>query len=69
LRLEAAKQIVLDMDIQGLKDADGNDLFDKLNQKVDEFKNKDIAIGASLDDTDFIQTLNDMLKNGQITAE
>jgi hypothetical protein len=45
------------------------DIADKLNGFIDEFEASDIQIGAKLDDTAFIATLNDMLRNGQMTAE
>lgn len=62
LQIAAARQIVVDMDIP-------QDVADKLNGFINEFEASDIQIGATLDSTDFVKTLNDMMASGQMTAE
>lgn len=69
LQMAAAEQVVLDMDIKGLTNDQGVNYFDELNKKINEVKNNDIKIGATLDSTDFVNTLNEMLKTGAVTAE
>ena len=66
----AAKQFVIDMDIEGLTNEEtGANYFDILNQKIEDISNQDIQVGATLDDTEFINTLNEMLESGLVTAD
>ena len=68
----AAEQIVLDMNIKGLTNEYGINYFDVLNNKINELSNKEIKIGATLEDLNvdkFIETLNEMLATGAVTAE
>lgn len=63
LQIAAARQIVIDMDIP-------EEAANELNNFIDDFEARDdITIGATLDDTNFVNTLNEMMKNGQMTAE
>lgn len=62
LQIAAARKIVVDMDIP-------QDAANELNGFIDTFEASDIQIGATLDSTGFVTTLNEMLKSGQMTAE
>ena len=58
------------MDIEGLTNEEtGANYFDILNQKIEDISNQDIQVGATLDDTEFINTLNEMLESGLVTAD
>lgn len=51
---------------------DGNltpEHMDYLEQKATELSSQSVEMGAYLDDTDFINTLNNMLASGEMTAE
>ncbi len=67
LRIEAAKDIVahLTVDIDDTEIA--NDLA-VIQSYINNFSNQDLIIGSKLDDTEFINAMNHMLQEGQITA-
>ena len=67
LRLEAAKDIVTNLKVD-LDDAEIAENFKTIQDYINNFNNQDLIIGSKLDDTDFIDALNNMLKQGQITA-
>ena len=67
LRIEAAKDIVTHLTVD-VDDAEiANDLA-VIQSYIDNFSNQDLIIGSKLDDTDFINAMNHMLQEGQITA-
>lgn len=66
LRQEAAKDYILNLDISS---SAKNSLLNGFYTLLNEVEGKDIEIGATLDDTDYINKLNEMLKAGDITAE
>lgn len=68
LELQAAKQQIIQMDVD-FTDENGVNYADKLNQWIDEIANQDIEIGASIDDSEYLASLNRMLEQGLITAE
>lgn len=62
LQIEAAKEIVVAMDLD-------EESATELNNFIDQVEAQDISVGASLDDTDFVNTLNQMIASGQVTAD
>lgn len=41
----------------------------ELNSYIDEFSQKEIQVGASIDDADFINALNNMMEQGELTSD
>ena len=41
----------------------------ELNNYIDEFSQRNIEVGASIDDTDFINSLNNMIDQGELTSD
>ena len=50
-------------------DTRAQEIRQTLNNYIDELNGKQIEIGASIDDTDFINALNNMLESGELTTE
>ena len=44
------------------------EIRNELNGYIDEFSQKNIEVGASIDDTDFINALNNMIDQGELTS-
>ena len=67
LRIEAAKDIVAHLTV----DIDNQEVADKLNviqTWIDNFSNQDLIIGSKIDDSGFVDALNFMMQEGQMTA-
>lgn len=67
LRIEAAKDIVAHLTVDVDDTEIANDLA-VIQNYIDNFSNQDLIIGSKLDDTEFINAMNHMLQEGQITA-
>ena len=67
LRIEAAKDIVAHLTVDVDDTEIANDLA-VIQSYIDNFSNQDLIIGSKLDDTEFINAMNHMLQEGQITA-
>ena len=46
-----------------------NEVRNELNGYIDEFSQKEIQVGASIDDADFINALNNMMDAGELTSD
>lgn len=46
-----------------------NEVRNELNSYIDEFSQKEIQVGASIDDADFINALNNMMDAGELTSD
>ena len=45
------------------------EIRNELNNYIDEFSQKEIQVGASIDDADFINALNNMMEQGELTSD
>ena len=66
LRQAAAQDYVVNLSQEGNLTAEN---LDWLQDKITQISGEDIALGASLDDQDFIDGLNDMLSSGAMTVD
>lgn len=69
LQKAASQDYIAHLEIDGADDAEIADLRSKLNGYIENMDLENIEVGASLDDTGFVEALNSMLISGQITAE
>lgn len=67
LRRNAGQAIISNIEIKGVSDEEASELRDNLADLAAQLP--EVEVGADIDDTDFIQKLQDMLYAGQITAD
>ena len=68
LQEAAAKDYVAHLTINA-DDTRVQEIKNELDGYIDEFSQKDIQVGATIDDTDFINALNNMISSGEMTSE
>lgn len=67
LRVEAAKDIVANL-VVDIDDAEVANNLAVIQSYIDNFSNQDLIIGSRIDDSDFVNALNFMMREGQMTA-
>ena len=67
LRLLAGQDIIANMHIEGVSDEERTKLTGELANLAAQLP--DVEVGADIDDTAFVQKLNKMMQDGNITAE
>ena len=68
LRAAAAQKYVIDMHIVDTPKEEVDEIKSYLASQIDEINAMDIEVGASIDDTDFIATLTNLLAQSKITT-